>query len=155
MKYHFSMLAMVSNGLHWVANCGDWVAKVATTSPPGCEWSPVVSTELPPVVTELCKALATWWRRIGNLLQHCHNNWRLATRWQLIHNVEIMATLGNFFKQFEKVAKRWRPLTRMATNWQRTGNVLEIIGDGWQCGGNPPQLSVATTLRGSCQQNFG
>ena len=35
-------------------------------------------SELPLVVTGLCKALATWWRRIGNLLQHCHNSRRLT-----------------------------------------------------------------------------
>ena len=48
------------------------------------------------------------------------------------------ATLGNFFKQFEKVAKCWQPLAMMATYWR--------TGDGGQWCGNPPQPSVATRL---------
>ena len=56
------------------------------------------------------------------------------------------ATLGNFFKQFEKVAKSWKPLTMMATYWRRTGYILAIICDGGHCGGISPQPAVASTL---------
>ena len=111
---------------------------------PCWQWSPMVSTELPTMVTELPK-LPLPFHQVANDLQwsplSCHLLWQscvkhwqpggdvlatscnavttvgdsLATRWQLIHNLETMATLGNFFKQFEKVAKRWRPMTMMAT----------------------------------------
>ena len=58
---------------------------------------------------------------------------QLETHSQLIFTMLVtMATLGNLFKQFDKVAKHWQPLAMMATHWQCTGNVLAIIGDrGW------------------------
>ena len=77
---------------------------------------------------------------------------RLETHSQLIHDAGDNGNAWQLFKQFEKVAKRWQPLAMMATHWQCTVNVLAIIGDGGQCGGNPPQPSVATTLPASCQQ---
>ena len=88
----------------------------------------MVSTELPTVVTELPKlplhfhqvANVKHWQPGGDVLATSCNTVTtvgdsLATHWQLIPNLETMATLGNFFERFENVAKRWRPLTIMAT----------------------------------------
>ena len=59
----------------------------------------MVATELPTVVTALplvattllpgCerKSLTTWWRRFGDLLQHCHNSLRVA-----INSFTMLAT---------------------------------------------------------------
>ena len=142
--------------------CWQWSPMVSTELPKlplhfhqvenGLQWSPLS-----------CQLL---WQSCQRLPLHCHQvanvkHWQpggdvlatsfntvttvgdsLATHWQLIHNLETMATLGNFFKQFEKVAKRWRPLTIMATYWQRPGDHWRRRAMWWQS----PQLSVATTL---------
>ena len=50
-----------------------------------------------------------------------------------------LATFLNSLKKFPIVGNHWRW-------WQHTDIVLAIIGNGGQCGGNPPQPSVASTL---------
>ena len=57
------------------------------------------------------------------------------------------ATLGNFFKQFEKVAKHWQPLTMMATYRQRTGDHWRRRAMWWQ---SPASIGcVASTVSAS------
>ena len=89
--------------------------------------SATVVTELPKDATTLLpgcerKSLTTWWRCIGDLLQHCHSSWRLTGN--LFKMLVTTATLGDFFKQFKKVAKRLCGSATIDDGRQCTGNVL-------------------------------
>ena len=96
--------------------------------------TPIVSTESATVVTEFpkvattllpgCerKSLTTWWRCIGDLLQHCYNSWRLTGN--SFTMLATMAMLGDFFKQFEKIAKRLHGLATIGDGRKCTGNLL-------------------------------
>ena len=61
---------------------------------------------------------------------------QLETHSQLIRNsfkiLATTATLGNFFKQFEKIAKCWQPLTMMVTYWHHTVDHLRPRAMCWQ-----------------------
>ena len=88
--------------------------------------SATVVTELPKVATTLLpgcerKSLTTWWRCIGDLLQHCHNSWRLTGN--SFTMLATTATLGdlaiflNSLKKLPSISVVWQPLTM-------EGNVL-------------------------------
>ena len=93
-----------------------------------------------------------YWRPLATLLQ------QLETHWELIHDAGDHGNawrFGDFFKQFEKVAKHLRGLATIGDGRQCTGNVLAIIDNKGNFVATPPQPSVATTLPAHCQHNFG
>ena len=94
--------------------------------------SPTVVTELPKVATTLLpgcerKSLTTWWRCIGDLLQHCHNSWTLTgNSFTMLVTTAMLADLAIFLNSLKKspsVSVVWHPLTM-------EGNVLATY---WQC----------------------
>ena len=85
-----------------------------------------------------------YWRPLATLLQ------QLETHWQLIHDAGDHGNacqFVDFFKQFEKVAKRLRGLATIGDGRQFTGNLMAIIDDKGNVVVTPPQPSVATPRR--------
>ena len=58
---------------------------------------------------------------VRNLMHVSYTHQAMYLSSLVITMLATMATLGNFLKQFEKVAKLRQPLTMMAKHWRHTG----------------------------------
>ena len=124
--------------------------------------SATVVTELPKVATTLLpgcerKSLTTWWRCIGDLLQHCHNSWRLTgNSFTMLATTATLGDLAIFLNSLKKspsVSVVWQPLTMRGNVLAMSSRTLTIRAMWWQFLRNhrlPPSCQhVASTISAS------